>query len=128
MPVDHNTSFAETKALPTATVSDVAQFLLEQIIVRHGAPRELLADRGRSFLSKVVEEILSVYSIPHKLTMAYHPQTNGLTEGFNRTLADMPVMYAPADHTNWDALHSFGNTRLDFLPFSCFTDMTQHSS
>ncbi|XP_064475418.1 uncharacterized protein K02A2.6-like [Ornithodoros turicata] len=48
--VDHYTRYAETKVLPTATAPDVASFLLEQVILRHGAPRELLSDRGSAFL------------------------------------------------------------------------------
>lgn len=38
------------------------------------------------------------------LTSGYHPQTNGLTDRFNHTLADMLSFCISADHTNWDAL------------------------
>ena len=105
--VDHLTRYAETAALPAATARDVASFLLHRFILRHGPPQELLSDRGRVFLSEVVEAILKECHAVHRKTTAYHPQTNGLTERFNRTLGDMLSMYVAADHTNSDAILPF---------------------
>lgn len=100
--VDHLTRYAETAAMPAATARDVASFLLQRFILRHGAPRELLSDRGRVFLSDVVAALLQECRVVHRTTTAYHPQTNGLTERFNRTLGDMLAMYVAADHDDWD--------------------------
>lgn len=100
--VDHLTRYAETAALPAATATDVASFILHRFILRHGAPRELLSDRGRVFLSEVVKALLKECNTIHRTTTAYHPQTNGLTERFNRTLGDMLSKYVASDHTNWD--------------------------
>ncbi|GFW74863.1 retrovirus-related Pol polyprotein from transposon 17.6 [Trichonephila clavipes] len=36
---DYSTRYAITKALPTAEVDEIAKFLLEEIVLRHGAPR-----------------------------------------------------------------------------------------
>ncbi|GFV90036.1 transposon Ty3-I Gag-Pol polyprotein [Trichonephila clavipes] len=38
---DYSTRYAITKALPTAEVDEIAKFLLEEIVLRHGAPRVL---------------------------------------------------------------------------------------
>lgn len=105
--VDHLTRYAETAALPSATARDVASFLLRCFILRHGPPRELLSDRGRVFLSEVVEALLAQCHVIHRTTTAYHPQTNGLTERFNRTLGDMLAMYVASDHTDWDLILPF---------------------
>ncbi|GBL81240.1 hypothetical protein AVEN_143569-1 [Araneus ventricosus] len=43
----------------------------------------------------------------HLLTTAYHPQTNGLTERLNKTLADMLAMYVDVDQKNWDNILPF---------------------
>lgn len=43
--VNHNTRYAKTKALSTATTPAVAMFILYLIILRHGPPRELLTDQ-----------------------------------------------------------------------------------
>lgn len=105
--VDHLTRYAETAALRAGTADAVGTFLLNRIILRHGAPRELLSDRGRVFLSDVIEALLKACRIVHRTTTAYHPQTNGLTERFNRTLGDMLAMYVSYDHSNWDMILPF---------------------
>lgn len=105
--VDHLPRYAETAALATATARDVAIFLLRRFFLRHGAPRELLSDRGSVFLSDVVEVLLKQCQIVHRTTTSYHPQTNGLTERFNRTLGDMLSMYISSDHSNWDMVLPF---------------------
>ncbi|GFV46755.1 retrovirus-related Pol polyprotein from transposon 297 [Trichonephila clavipes] len=46
---DYSTRYAITKALPTAEVAEIAKFLLEKIVLRHGAPRVIITDRGPSF-------------------------------------------------------------------------------
>ncbi|KAK8777721.1 hypothetical protein V5799_020936 [Amblyomma americanum] len=122
--VDHLTRYAETAALPAATARDVA-FFLHHFVLRHGAPRELLSDRGRVFLSEVLHELLAARHIVHRTTTAYHPQTNGLTERFNRTLGDMIAMYIHSDSSNWDqvlpfvtyAYNTSSQTTTGFSPF-----------
>lgn len=105
--VDHLTRYAETAALPAATAREVAFFILRNFVLRHGAPRELLSDRGRVFLSQVVEALLAECHVVHRTSTAYHPQTNGLTERFNRTLGDMLTAYVASDHSNWDMILPF---------------------
>ncbi|GFW70685.1 retrovirus-related Pol polyprotein from transposon 412 [Trichonephila clavipes] len=46
-------------------------------------------------------------NIDHRFTTAYHPQTNGLTERFNKTLADMLSMYVDVEQKNWDEILPF---------------------
>ncbi|GBN69325.1 hypothetical protein AVEN_36031-1 [Araneus ventricosus] len=53
---DYLTRFTVTKALPTAEATKIAKFLVEEIILKHGAPREI-SDQGRSFLSNLVKDI-----------------------------------------------------------------------
>lgn len=105
--VDHLTRYAETAPLRTASASEVAEFFLTAIFLRHGPPRVLLSDRGRTFLSAVLAEVLRATETVHKTTSSYHPQTNGLTERFHRTLSDMISFYIRPDHTNWDTILPF---------------------
>ncbi|GFT58849.1 retrovirus-related Pol polyprotein from transposon 297 [Nephila pilipes] len=62
----------------------------------------MLSGRGRSFLPNIVKSINQLCKISHLLTTAYHPQTNGLTETFNGTLANMLSMYIDVKQRNWD--------------------------
>ncbi|GFX55818.1 retrovirus-related Pol polyprotein from transposon 297 [Trichonephila clavipes] len=103
---DYSTRYAITKALPTAEVDEIAKFLLEEIVLRHGAPRVIITDRGAVFRSKLVSSLVDLCNIDHRFTTAYHPQTNGLTERFNKTLADM-LMYVDVEQKNWDEILPF---------------------
>ncbi|GFU62532.1 retrovirus-related Pol polyprotein from transposon 17.6 [Trichonephila clavipes] len=104
---DYATRYAITKALPTAEVDEIAKFLLEEIVLRHGAPRVIITDRGAVFRSRLVSSLVDLCNIDHRFTTAYHPQTNGLTERFNKTLADMLSMYVDVEQKNWDEILPF---------------------
>ncbi|GFV58759.1 transposon Tf2-9 polyprotein [Trichonephila clavipes] len=104
---DYSTRYAITKALPTAEVDEIAKFLLEKIVLRHGAPRVIITDRGAVFRSRLVSSLVDLCNIDHRFTTAYHPQTNGLTERFNKTLADMLSMYVDVEQKNWDEILPF---------------------
>ncbi|GFS96237.1 transposon Ty3-I Gag-Pol polyprotein [Trichonephila clavipes] len=93
---DYSTRYAITKALPTAEVDEIAKFLLEEIVLRHGAPRVIITDRGAVFFDPDLF-LVDLCNIDHRFTTAYHPQTNGLTERFNKTLADMLSMYVDVE-------------------------------
>lgn len=105
--VDYLTRYTETMAVASATSSDVSWFLLHSIILRHGAPRVVISDRGRQFTADVVEELLRLCGCQYRHSTPYHPQTNGLTERTNRTIINMLSMYVAADHKNWDAVLPF---------------------
>ncbi|GFU74398.1 transposon Tf2-11 polyprotein [Trichonephila clavipes] len=104
---DYSTRYAITKALPTAEVNEIGKFLLEEIVLRHGAPPVIITDRGAVFRSRLVSPLVDLCSIDHRFTTEYHPQTNGLTERFNKTLADMLSMYVDAKQKNWDEIIPF---------------------
>ena len=96
------TKWPEARAVPTAKKEEIAQFIWEDIICRHGCPRELLSDRGAAFLSNMVENLLQIIGTVHKKSSAYHPQTNGLTERFNRTLCESLAKSASQYDKQWD--------------------------
>lgn len=75
---------------------------IEQIFCRYGAPREILTDRGTHFTGDPFAGLMKLLGIHHKMTTAYHPQTNGLTERFNGTICRMMAKYiARKDHKDW---------------------------
>ncbi|GBO12937.1 Retrovirus-related Pol polyprotein from transposon 297 [Araneus ventricosus] len=104
---DYLTRFTVTKALPSGEAVEIAKFLVEDLILKHGSPREIISDRGRSFLSNLVKEVNNLFMTYHLLTTAYHPQTNGLMERLNKTLADMLALYVDVDQENWDNILPF---------------------
>ena len=83
------TKWLEVFPTPDQTALTIAKLLAEQVISRHGVPVELLSDRGSAFLSHLIQEVCQLLGIHRVNTTAYHPQTDGLVERFNRTLIDM---------------------------------------
>jgi transposase InsO family protein len=71
----------------------VAKCLVHKVITKYGAPQNVLTDRGTNFLSTFIKEICILFKIKQMRTTAYHPQTDGLVERFNRTLIDVLTYY-----------------------------------
>ena len=84
------------------TTLTIAKLLVEQVISRHGVPVELLSDRGSAFLSHLMKEVCQLLGIHRVNTTAYHPQTDGLVERFNRTLIDMLAKRVERNGNDWD--------------------------
>lgn len=55
VPVDYATPYAVAMPLMTATAINVVEFALMKVILMHGAPSGLVSDRGRPFVSRVVD-------------------------------------------------------------------------
>ncbi|UYV66855.1 hypothetical protein LAZ67_4003110 [Cordylochernes scorpioides] len=120
---DYYSRYIETAALPRGTAEEIADFFLQRVVLRHGAPKTVISDRGSCFLSKLFNEVLKICNTLHKKTTSYHPQTNGQTERMNRTLADMMAMYIDERHQNWDEILPF----VTFAYNSSIQDTTGYS-
>ena len=99
---EYLTKWPEARAVPDATEESVASFFYEEIICRHGCPKELLSDQGRHFCNKLVDSLAQHMGVKHKLSSPYHPQTNGLTERFNKTLCTALSKYVIQYKEDWD--------------------------
>ena len=83
--IDYLTKWVEVFPSSDQSALTIARLLVENIISRHGVPKELLSDRG-AFLSKLLHEVYRLMGIHTVVTTAYHPQTDGLVERFHHTL------------------------------------------
>ena len=99
---DYYTRWPEAFALPSCEAHRIASLLINEIIIRHSAPRTLLSDRGRNFLSALVKECCKIMNTTKLNTTAYHPQTDGLVERFNGTLAETLSMFVSSNQNDWD--------------------------
>ena len=96
----------------------MARVLWRNFFSRFGFPEKLHADQGRNFESAAVKELCKITGITKTHTSPYHPQGNGITERFNRTLMDMLGTLKPHEKPCWhehlDALtHAYNCTRHD---------------
>ena len=101
---EYLTKWVEVKATARVDADTVAKFILEEIISQHGCPHELILDQGTHFLNQMIAILLKKMGIKHQLASPYHPQTNGLTEQFNKTLCEMLARMTKRDKTNWDEM------------------------
>ncbi|XP_077550729.1 uncharacterized protein LOC144163963 [Haemaphysalis longicornis] len=117
--------YAITRALSTICATNYADFLLHAVILHHGVSRQLSTDRGRCFLSQVIDDLLWSCRIRHNLAMAYHTQTNRLAERFNKTLTDTLAMHVSPDHRDCAVslpyvTFTYNSSRLDTAGFPPF--------
>lgn len=103
----HLSKFLITKALPNGSAEHVARFVVEDVILRYGAPRVIISDQGKVFLSEMMKNVNKLFKVEHRKTSCYHPQSNGLTERSHRTIADMLSKYVDRNITDWDDLLPF---------------------
>ena len=111
---DYLTRWCEAFPVPSVEATVISRLLVDEVIARHGAPRVLLSDRGKNFLSKVVADVCKIFQIHKVNTSSYHPQTDGLVERFNSTLCQSLSMYVSKNQKDWD----------DFIPLVLFAHRT----
>lgn len=99
---EYLTKWCECFPVPTTEASVIARLLVDEIFCRHGAPRTLLSDRGSNFLSSLVKEVCRLLNTRKVNTTAYHPQTDGLVERFNNTLAEAISSFVSSNQQDWD--------------------------
>jgi transposase InsO family protein len=100
--IDYLTKYVEARPMRFQTSSEIALFLYEEIICRHGCPTILVSDNGKPFLSDLIRQVCRNYSIIHKTTTPYNPQSNGLIERFNRTLGQILQRRDDNEKKDWD--------------------------
>jgi cleavage and polyadenylation specificity factor subunit 1 len=86
--VDRSTRWAEALPLAATTAAACADAFIAGWIARFGVPTHVTSDRGVQFTSAFWAAIMSRLGISHKLTTAFHPQSNGAVERFHRRLKD----------------------------------------
>ena len=59
----------------------------------HGLPESIILDRGPQFAAGLMRELNEMLGIKSKLSMAFHPQTDGQTERVNQELEQYLRMF-----------------------------------
>ena len=99
---DYFTKWVEVVALPNQTALATSKALMERVILYHGPPKKIITDRGTNFTSKLFNHICQALKTKHTTTTAYHPQSKGLTERFNKTVVEMIRKYISDGFENWE--------------------------
>ena len=99
--VDYVSKWVE--AIPTRTDDHkvVLKFLKENIFSRFGMPRAMISDQGTHFCNKPFEALMGKYGVTHKVSTAYHPQTNGQAELANREIKSILEKTVNPNRKDW---------------------------
>jgi len=94
------------RALPMdcTTAVDCASVVMDYWVAAYGPPDRLLSDGGPQFSSHFWGLVCNLLSIEPKVTSPSHPQTNGQTERFNRTMHTILNHYVAENPRSWDQL------------------------
>ncbi|CAL9701640.1 unnamed protein product [Knipowitschia caucasica] len=100
--MDYFTKWPEAYAVPDQSAATTAGRLVDEMFTRFGVPSELHSDQGRNFESQVFSEVCRLLAIKKARTTLLHPQSDGLVERFNRTLATQLAILVSKHQRDWD--------------------------
>lgn len=86
-------------------------------------PKVMQTDQGTNFVSKLCSQVFQSLNITHRISSAYHPQSQGMLERFHQTLKSMLKKYCIETGNEWDEgvpllLFSIRETVQESLKFS----------
>jgi hypothetical protein len=87
-----------TKTIDTIRTLDL---LIKEVYRCFGLPKTIISDRGTQFASKVFQEIGKQLRIDHRMSTAYHPQTDGETERVNQELETYLRIFCVNEPHSW---------------------------
>ena len=101
---DHFTKWHEAIALPDQSALTTAKALMDHWITRFGCPESFHSDQGREFEAKLFTSLTKLLQLDRTRTTAFHPQSNAVIEGTNRTLLNMLAKTTDKNQRNWSEL------------------------
>ena len=99
---DRFTKLTKTVPLRGQSAAEVAKAFVNEWVLNYGPPKNLLADNGKCFTSKLFQEVCRILNIHNLFTTTYHPQANGQVERFNRTIKAVIRSYLSDHPEDWD--------------------------
>ncbi|GJS16262.1 putative reverse transcriptase domain-containing protein [Tanacetum coccineum] len=73
----------------TDSMETLTRLYIKEIISRHGVPISIISDRDSHFTSRFWQSLQSALCTQLDMSTAYHPETDGQSEGTIQTLKDM---------------------------------------
>lgn len=116
--VDLFTKWIEVKAVQKENGYQIATFIEECLVMRHGCPELIISDQGPPYASQEVRDMCTKWNIPHSFASTYHPESNGLVERTIGTLKRATERIADGVLTNWRTHMAYAVMAYRLMPHS----------
>ena len=85
----------------TDTAQDLAKQFLREVYRLHGAPSEIISDRGSTFIASFWEEVQRLLGISTHHGIAYHHEGQGQVERCNHTVEEVLRIWVNRAQDDW---------------------------
>jgi len=113
----------------------VARSYLDNVWKYHGFPEDVVSDRDSTFTRSFFTDKYNYLGIQRSMSIAYHPQTDGQTEGINQVIESYLCSYRNYEQNHWAsmlamAVYTYNNSKhsstkdLPFYPNHVFEPRT----
>jgi transposase InsO family protein len=101
--IDQHTGYVIVAANASRDAQTVAEAYERHVYRRFGASRIIRHDREPAFMSEVMKAFNRMIGARSKATLAYRPQSNGMTERMVQSIVHAIKLYvADPDQRDWD--------------------------
>ena len=101
---DSFTKYALAVPCRDQTAPVVAKTLRDHWFSHYGVPLQIHSDQGRNFEGRLIHELCKLYGVKKTRTSPYHPEGNGQTERFNKTLCSLIKSLDVSERKKWPEL------------------------
>jgi hypothetical protein len=105
-----------TPCVNTIDAPGLGQIVLEKVVVKYGAPRSIVSDRGSLFTSTWFGTMCEYLATRRLFSTAFHPQTDGQTERMNQTLEVYLRCYVNYEQSDWAQLLASAEYAMNAAP------------
>ena len=85
----------------TITAEETAKLYINNVFIQYGLPDVMISDRVPQFTSNIFNRIMDALGINHRMSTAFHPQTDGQTECYNQELEAYLWIYCAYKPDKW---------------------------
>ena len=119
---DQLSKFCTAVPLTNTLSSTIADAFIKRFICIFGAPKIVLTDQGKNFLSNLMSRIAKRFRIKKIRTTAFHPQSNGSLERSHHALGEYLKQYTDRDN-EWDVWLDLAMLNYN----TCVQESTKHT-
>ena len=106
------------------TAPELADVFIRTVVCNHGMPSRIVSDRDPRFLSHFWQALVTALQCKHSLSSSYHPETDGQSERFHRSLHQVMRCYVAPHQRDWERWLPFAQFALNSTRSASKVDST----